>query len=71
LKRTNPNKGAGEDPKFVEISWNEALDIIVKKLSEVRAKGIIDEQGVPRVAEFVGQSAAGIVNDCMDGSLFG
>src|SRR5450759_4121764 len=32
LKRTNPQKGIGIDPKFVEISWDEALDIAVKKL---------------------------------------
>ncbi len=35
LKRTNPNKGIGVDPKWVEISWEEALDIAVKKLKEV------------------------------------
>ena len=29
LKRTNPKKGLGVDPKFVRISWEEALDIIV------------------------------------------
>ncbi len=37
LKRTNPNKGIGEDPKFVRISWDEALDIVVKKLKEAEA----------------------------------
>lgn len=35
LKRTNPQKGIGVDPKWVEISWEEALDIAVKKLKEV------------------------------------
>ena len=26
LKRTNPKKGPGIDPKWMEISWKEALD---------------------------------------------
>ena len=28
LKRTNPEKGRGIDPKWVEISWDQALDSI-------------------------------------------
>jgi len=28
LKRTNPKKGMDEDPGWVEISWDEALDTI-------------------------------------------
>ena len=35
LKRTNPDKGIGIDPKWMEISWEEALDIAVAKLKEV------------------------------------
>ena len=35
LKRTNPEKGIGVDPKWVQISWDEALDTITKKLKEV------------------------------------
>lgn len=35
LKRTNPEKGIGIDPKWVEITWDEALDIIVERLREV------------------------------------
>lgn len=38
LKRTNPQKGKGVDPKWVEISWDEALNIIAEKLKAVRAK---------------------------------
>lgn len=38
LKRTNPKKGIGVDPKWVEISWDEALDIITEKLREVRER---------------------------------
>jgi anaerobic selenocysteine-containing dehydrogenase len=39
LKRTNPEKGFGVDPKWVEISWDEAYDTIANKIKEVRAKG--------------------------------
>jgi len=38
LKRTNPEKGCGVDPKWVEISWDEAFSIIAEKLRKVRAK---------------------------------
>jgi anaerobic selenocysteine-containing dehydrogenase len=38
LKRTNPKKGRDEDPKWVEISWNEAFDIIVVRLGRIRAE---------------------------------
>ncbi len=37
LKRTNPEKGIGVDPKWVEISWDEALDTITEKLRKLRA----------------------------------
>jgi molybdopterin-containing oxidoreductase family molybdopterin binding subunit len=36
LKRTNPEKGIGVDPKWAEISWDEALDTVVEKLKKVR-----------------------------------
>jgi len=36
LKRTNPKKGAYEDPGWQEISWEEALGTIVAKLEEIR-----------------------------------
>lgn len=35
LKRTTPK---GESPKWMRISWNEALDIIGKKLNEIKDK---------------------------------
>ena len=34
MKRTNPKKGPGEDPGWVEISWDEALDIVGKELKK-------------------------------------
>jgi anaerobic selenocysteine-containing dehydrogenase len=38
LKRTNPEKGIGVDPKWVEITWEEAMDTIVSKLKKIRAE---------------------------------
>ena len=35
VKRTNPRKGVGEDPKWERISWKEAMDTIVSKLKKV------------------------------------
>lgn len=54
MKRTNPKKGRNEDPGFVPISWDEALDLISAKLNDIRARGLIDEQGLPRVAATFG-----------------
>ena len=39
MKRTNPKKGRDEDPGFVPISWDEALDLVAAKLNAVRADG--------------------------------
>jgi len=39
MKRTNPQKGKGIDPKFVPISWDEALDTIADKMIELRKTG--------------------------------
>ena len=36
LKRTNPEKGPGVDPKWQPISWDEALDIVATRLKKVR-----------------------------------
>lgn len=54
LVRTNPRKGWGEDPKWKEISWDEALDLLADKLREIRAKGNLDEHGRPRLAVTAG-----------------
>ncbi|MDP6926070.1 MAG: molybdopterin-dependent oxidoreductase, partial [Rhodospirillales bacterium] len=54
MKRTNPKKGRGEDPGFAPISWEEALDIVGEKLRAIRAKGVRDETGVPRLAASFG-----------------
>ena len=36
MKRTNPAKGRGIDPKFVPITWDEALDLVADKMIELR-----------------------------------
>jgi anaerobic selenocysteine-containing dehydrogenase len=36
MKRTNPEKGRGIDPKFVPITWDEALDTVADKMLELR-----------------------------------
>ncbi|MBI2229141.1 MAG: molybdopterin-dependent oxidoreductase, partial [Deltaproteobacteria bacterium] len=36
MKRTNPQKGRGIDPKFVPVTWDEALDIVADKMMELR-----------------------------------
>jgi len=38
LKRTNPEKGLLVDPKWVEITWDEALDTVAGKLKPVLEK---------------------------------
>lgn len=39
LKRTNPNKGRNEDPQFVPISWDEALQTVADRLNTLREQG--------------------------------
>ena len=39
MKRTNPNKGRNEDPGFVPISWDEALEIVAGRLNSLRDRG--------------------------------
>ncbi len=54
MRRTNPKKGRDEDPRFVPISWDEAFTLIGDRLNAVRAAGVIDESGYPRVAASFG-----------------
>jgi len=37
LRRTNPEKGIGIDPKWKEISWDEALDEIAERMKKILA----------------------------------
>lgn len=54
MKRSNPRKGRDEDPGFVPISWDEALNTICERLRSIREKGVKDEAGLPRVAATFG-----------------
>ncbi len=36
MKRTNPAKGRGADPKWVPITWDEAIDAIADRMIELR-----------------------------------
>ena len=54
MKRTNPKKGRGEDPGFVRISWEEALDLVAGRLNAARAAGLTDHKGFPRLAASFG-----------------
>lgn len=55
LKRTNPEKGLGIDPGWVEISWDEALDIVAERLRRIR-------EDDPRKLLLTGTVAAGDEN---------
>jgi phenylacetyl-CoA:acceptor oxidoreductase len=50
MKRTNPRKGRHEDPGFVPISWEEALDLVAARLNSLREQGLTDDSGYPRLA---------------------
>jgi phenylacetyl-CoA:acceptor oxidoreductase len=50
MRRTNPRKGKTEDPGWVPISWEEALELLAEKLRVLRATGLVDAQGYPRLA---------------------
>ena len=54
MKRTNPKKGRNEDPGFVRISWDEALDLVADKMKAARAAGPTDAGGFPRLAASFG-----------------
>ncbi len=54
MKRTNPIKSRDEDPGFVPISWDEALDIVGKKIKDTLADGPLDSSGYPKIAASFG-----------------
>ena len=50
LRRTNPEKGIGVDPKWEEITWEEAYDEIIprlKKVLEDDPKKLVTTAGIP------------------------
>jgi anaerobic selenocysteine-containing dehydrogenase len=38
LVRTNPEKGLDVDPMWKEVTWDEALDLVARRLKEIREK---------------------------------
>ncbi|MBY5992206.1 arsenate respiratory reductase molybdopterin-containing subunit ArrA [Ferrimonas balearica] len=38
MMRTNPKKGRDEDPKFVPISWDQAMEMLADRILALRAK---------------------------------
>ena len=50
LRRTNPKKARGEDPGWEPVSWDEALGLLAGKLNGIRAAGLTDARGYPRLA---------------------
>ncbi len=54
MKRTNPSKGHDEDPGWAPISWDEALELISRRLVGIRKTGLLDASGYPRVAASFG-----------------
>ena len=68
MKRTNPKKGKDQDPGFVPISWDEALDTIAGRLKEIRAEGLKDSSGFPRVAASFGGGGSGTGGSGLTGS---
>lgn len=45
MKRTNPEKGVGVDPRWVRITWDEALDLTAEKF-----KSVLDTYGPQAIA---------------------
>ena len=54
LRRTNPRKGRDEDPGWEPIGWDEALEMLAGRLNALRASGLVDESGYPRLAVTLG-----------------
>ncbi len=50
MRRTNPRKGRDQDPGWEPISWDTALALLADRLNGLRAKGLIDDAGYPRLA---------------------
>jgi phenylacetyl-CoA:acceptor oxidoreductase len=54
MKRTNPQKGRHQDPRWAPISWDEALETLAARLRSIRARGLVDAAGYPRLAATFG-----------------
>jgi len=58
LIRTNPRKGRDEDPGWKAISWDEAMELLAGKMQGIRDRGVVNEEGHPRLAVIMGQAAS-------------
>ena len=54
MKRTNPKKGRNEDPRFVPITWEEALNTVANKMKGILQDNPLDKSGYPRIAASFG-----------------
>jgi phenylacetyl-CoA:acceptor oxidoreductase len=54
MRRTNPRKGRDQDPGWEPITWEEALATLADRLNHLRAQGLVDEAGYPRLAVTLG-----------------
>lgn len=54
MVRGNRRKGLDQDPEWVPVSWDEALDIVAGKLLDIRRRGLVDDVGYPRLAVTLG-----------------
>ena len=43
MRRTNPKKGRHEDPGFVPVSWDAALNEIADRLNRIRSSGLLGD----------------------------
>lgn len=68
MKRTNPKKGRDEDPKFVPVSWDEALATVAGRLNSLRDKGESHRFGL-LFGRGWGATDAGLLGDF--GKLYG
>ncbi|MFQ5872830.1 MAG: molybdopterin-dependent oxidoreductase [Dehalococcoidia bacterium] len=73
LRRTNPEKGLEVDPKWEEIAWEEALNIIAERLKDLRERNprglIINSFDWPADVETVGAFASAFGGAVMAGAV--
>lgn len=68
MKRTNPKKGRAEDPRFVPVTWDEALTIVAERLNALRDRGESHRFGL-LFGRGWGATDAGLLGDF--GKLYG
>ncbi|MFN3641759.1 MAG: molybdopterin-dependent oxidoreductase [Gemmobacter sp.] len=68
MKRTNPKKGRNEDPGFVPVTWDEALQTVADRLNGLRERGESHRAAI-LYGRGWGASCAGLLGTF--GSLYG